>query len=405
MRRRSPLIEPIPPFGAGAEQSAVRPVIDDVEAFLRRYVVFASEAQVVACSLFVVHTYMLEAAEMTPYLAVTSAEKQSGKSRLLEVLERLVRDPWKVVSPSPAVLYRVIDQLHPTLLLDEVDTIFSQRGTYEDIRAVLNAGFRRGSPIPRWDADKKTIDMFDPFGAKVLAGIGGLPDTVQDRSIPIRLKRRTDQESVARFRHKQAQTADPLRMRLQEWAGTHLGAVKAAEPHLPDELSDRQQDAWEILLAIADVTGGEWPGRARAAAIELAKSRVDGHASWGVRLLADLRRLYLKEGQRHLSSEECLRWLNNLDGAPWSTWNNGTPINSFRLNALLEPYEIRTRDVRVRSWPNALKGINRNDLEEAFRRWLPLHEDDTSTDTATSRQDSAQTECRDVAILTPAPAV
>jgi hypothetical protein len=386
------------PLGARPEHLVARPVIDDVDAFLRRYVVFANDAQATACALFVVHTYVIDGAETTPYLAVTSAEKQSGKSRLLDVLERLVRDPWKVVSPSSAVLYRVIDQLRPTLLLDEADTIFNQRGHYEDIRAVLNAGFRRGSTTPRWDAERKTVDMFDPFGAKVLAGIGELPDTVQDRSIPIRLKRKTDQEPVERFRHKQAKGAEPLRRRLEEWADVNRRALASAEPHLPDELTDRQQDAWEILLTVADVAGGDWPTRARHAAVELAKSRVDGQASWGIRLLNDLRTLFVQQGGCHLASAECLRWLNSLDGAPWSTWNHGTGLNSYRLNKLLEPYEIHTRDVRVNDHPNPVKGIHRTHLEEAFRRWLPsMDEEDTPSNTATSRQDPEEPTCRDVA--------
>src|SRR5438067_1475453 len=107
-----------------AGRVSTRPVSDDVEEFLRRYVVFACDEQVVACALFVLHTYVMSASEVTPYLAVTSAEKQSGKSRLLEVLEALVANPLPVVSPSAAVLYRVIDAQKPTLLVDEVDTIF-----------------------------------------------------------------------------------------------------------------------------------------------------------------------------------------------------------------------------------------------------------------------------------------
>jgi hypothetical protein len=375
-------------------------IVGEVEAFLRRYVVFASDAQVVACALFVVHTHVIEAAEVTPYLAVTSAEKQSGKSRLLEVLDRLVRDSWKVVSPSSAVLYRMIDQLKPTLLLDEVDTIFSQRGNYEDVRAVLNAGFRRGSSIPRWDADKKTFDMFDPFGAKVLAGIGDLPDTVQDRSIPIRLKRKTANETVERFRiNKEATDAEPLRLRLRAWGHTNRASLSSARPDLPDELSDRQQDAWEILLAVADLVGGEWPKQARRAAIELAKSRVDGQASWGVRVLGDLRVLFVERGKRHLASEECLTWLNSLDGAPWSTWNNGSGITTYKLNKLLEPFEIHTRDIRIADRPNPVKGIHCQQLEEAFLRYLPI-QGDTPSNIATSRQAGDDTGCRDVALPT-----
>ena len=228
--------------------------------------------------------------------------------------------------------------------------------------------------------------MFDPFCAKVLAGIGDLPDTVHDRSIPIRLKRKTTAERVDRFRHKQAAEAFPLRQELQGWAEAHRSAVEATEPAPPDELSDRQQDAWEILLAIADTAGLGWADKARAAAIELAKDRVDGHASWGIRLLADLQTLFLDKGGRHLGSQECVAWLNALEEAPWSTWNRGYGANSYNLNKLLEPYEIRTRDVRIPSHPNAVKGLYNADLQEAFRRWLERADEEASADTATSRQ-------------------
>jgi hypothetical protein len=345
-------------------------VLDEVEAALRRYVVFASEAQVTACALWVSHTYVASAAQVTPYLAVTSAEKQSGKSRLLEVLELLVCDAWKVVSPSAAVLYRTIDQLRPTLLIDEVDTIFNGQNNYEELRAVLNAGFQRGTTIPRWNAEQRTIEMFDPFCPKVLAGIGELPDTVQDRSIPIRLKRKLSTERVERFRRRQASQLAPLRDRLQGWGEGHATMLEGAEPSLPDELSDRQQDAWEILFAIADLVGGTWSIRARAAAVELAASRVDGQVSLGNRLLGDLQTLLNNSGNRHLTSNESLAYLNGLDDAPWRGWSNGTGLNSHGLNKLLRPYEIRTHDVRINDLTTA-KGFHRDKLQEAFERWLP----------------------------------
>src|SRR5205823_998737 len=83
-------------------------------------------------------------------LAVTSPEKRSGKSRLFEVLEILVANPWKVITPTEAVIFRKIDKDRPTLLLDETDAIFGKRNgeNYEGLRALLNAGNRRGRHGP-----------------------------------------------------------------------------------------------------------------------------------------------------------------------------------------------------------------------------------------------------------------
>ncbi|MGH2975939.1 MAG: DUF3631 domain-containing protein [Solirubrobacterales bacterium] len=106
----------------------------------------------------------------------------------------------------------------------------------------------------------------------------------------------------------------------------------------------------------------------------------------GIRLLNDLRTLFLSQDGCHLASAECLRWLNSLDGAPWPTWNNGTGLNSYHLNKLLKPYEIHTRDIRINDHPNPVKGIHRNDLEDAFHRWLPSPDaGGTPSNTATSR--------------------
>src|SRR4051794_27277130 len=61
-------------------------VLDTLAWFVRRFVVM-SPAQADAVALWVVHTHCFAAAEQTPYLAISSAEKRSGKTRLLEVLE------------------------------------------------------------------------------------------------------------------------------------------------------------------------------------------------------------------------------------------------------------------------------------------------------------------------------
>jgi hypothetical protein len=356
---------------------------DAVEAFLRRYVVFASDAQVTACVLYVAHTWAIDAAEVTPYLGISSAEPQSGKSRLLEVLETLVRDAWPVVSPTPAVMFRGIDARQPTLLWDEIDTLFSQRGQFEDLRAILNAGFRRGARVPRWNADRNGLEDFGVFCPKVLAGIGEFPDTIADRSIPIRLRRRVTSEEIARFRQADRHTATPIREALEKWARESVEALTGAAPPLPDELGDRAQDAWEPLIAIADLAGDEWPERARDAAIALATARVDNEESFGVQLLRDVQQIFDVHSDPNIASQKLVDNLLGLEGAPWEDYRYGRGLNTHSLNRLLEPFEIHSKTVRIGQ--RTVQGFQQSQFEDAWRRWLALP---TPQDSATSQHPS-----------------
>src|SRR5262249_3025108 len=140
-----------------------------------------------------------------PYLNICSPEKRCGKTRLLECLQLLVPKPRPMIRPTEAVLFRTIDKEKPTLLLDEIDTIYTTDADErsEGLRAVLNAGFQAGAfaNVPRCigrDAEPRDFNTFCP---KAIAGIGkNLPDTVRDRSIEIRLIRQIEGKKAVRFR-------------------------------------------------------------------------------------------------------------------------------------------------------------------------------------------------------------
>lgn len=251
-------------------------VLDETSSFITRFVVLNSH-QLTAVTLWVAHSHAIDAANVTPYLAVTSAEMRSGKTRLLEVLDLIVCRSLRTGDFTEAALSRLIPH-QPTLLLDEADTIFKTGRSREGLRALLNAGYRRGSPIRR--VSGSDIESFDPFCAKVIAAIGNkLPDTVMDRSIPIRMTRRDATDTIERFREREASTEGHiLRDQLYNAFGRNpdnadwLGRLAALRPSLPEWLNDRQQDSWEPLLALAEIVGGDWPTRALDASRELHKS-------------------------------------------------------------------------------------------------------------------------------------
>jgi Protein of unknown function (DUF3631)/Toprim-like len=358
---RAPLMEPERGCDALAE----------LVAFLRRYVVLGS-AQADAIALWVVHTHAFEAAEATPYLAITSAEKESGKTRLLETLELLVAKPWLTGRATPAVLTRKIDAEEPTLLLDESDAAFGGEKEYAEVlRGILNTGYRRGGKTSVAVASGRDFSYRDlsTFSPKAIAGIGKLPDTVQSRSIPIRLKRKASEERVERFRRRQVEAAaESVRERVERFSSAELEALQEAEPELPEELGDRAADVWEPLLAIADRAGGEWPQRARQAALALSAKQANEDDSLGVRLLGDSRAVFLQRDADRIFTEDLLDELAQIDDAPWGDWY-GKRISPRKLAQLLKPYGIKPKTIRIGETTKS--GYDRGWFADAWGRYLP----------------------------------
>jgi Protein of unknown function (DUF3631) len=347
-----------------------------IQAFIREYMIL-SDVQANAVVLWVAHTHALPAAAATPYLAITSAEMESGKTRLLEILRTLVANPWFTGRTTTAALTRKIDKHHPTLLLDESDTAFKGDKEYaEALRGVLNSGYRPGGAVTVCVGQGSGLDVrdFSTFCPKAIAGIGKLPDTVQSRSIPVVLKKRLDSEPVGRAREGAVGAqGGALADALAEALAPHMEALAAAEPDLPEALSDRAQDVWEPLLAIADLAGGGWPEDAREAAVELS-SRQAAEATLGVRLLDGIRGVYQQAGDPdELSSAQIVAALNDMEEAPWGGWHDGKGITARELAYKLRLYEITSGDVHVEEAGRrrTLKGYQRADFQDAWERYLP----------------------------------
>ncbi len=358
---------------------ALRAHLDGVRGFLTHYVAFPSEHEAIAVALWVAHAQHVEAFDTSPIMAVTSAEKRSGKTRLLDCLELLVPHPFRCVIPSEAVTYTVLSQRpRPTLLLDEADAIFGPRTAdkYEGLRAILNSGNRRGTPVLRvkLEGKRREVEAFDVFGAKAVAGIGKLPDTVADRAIPIRLKRRAPNEPVAKFRQRIA-AAEVSSLP----AGIDLGGADVTLVTVPEELNDRAADSWESLLAIADLAGEEWPGRARTAAIVLS-GEGEADLSTGMRLLADIHDVFQERGTDHLPTSGLLHDLHDHEDSPWAEWY-GQPLSARGLARLLEPYRVRPLLRRVKGTPQ--RGYFAPEFRDAWARYLPAPASVTSETSVT----------------------
>ena len=365
--------------GAAADLSNL---LDALRFFLCDYIVFPQAEQAAVIALWIVHTWVAQAFDFTPYLSIASPVKRCGKSTLLDCLKLLCRAPWQAVSPTPAVLYRKIELDCPTLLLDEADTIFTaSKGDdgKEELRAVLNAGFQRGAKVPRCVGPTHQLVEFGVFCPKAIAGIGKLPDTVADRSIPIILARCAPGQKGARFRRREVSPrADELRAALASWAET-LGLVDAlanARPPIPDTLSDRAADIGEPLLALADLAGDHWPEQAREALVKLCGSATMEDDNLGAKLLTACREIFAEQKAARLPTRELLdKLIEREDDGPWAQWweadvaRGNTRGPAARLSRLLKPFGIVRRDYREDG--EIVKGYLLDSFADAFARYLP----------------------------------
>ena len=357
-------------------------LLNDVESFLKRFIAYPSEHAPVAHVLWVAHAHLMSAWESTPRIAFLSPEPASGKTRSMEVSELLVPDPVAAVNVTPAYMFRKCgsDSGPPTILFDEIDTVFGAKAKeHEELRALLNSGHRRGARAGRCVVRGKIVETeeISSYAAVALAGLGWLPDTILSRSIIIRMRRRTADEQIVPYRRRiQAPVGEALRKRLAGWAATILDEATEARPQMPHGVEDRDADCWESLLAIADIAGGQWPKRARAAAVGLVAVTRDVEPSLNIRLLSDLRTIYTKNHELvavavppGLATKMVLAELCKLEDAPWKSIKD-KPISDNQLSRRLRQYEIKPKNLHPLG-ANECKGYHLADLKEVWRRYLP----------------------------------
>jgi hypothetical protein len=324
-------------------------LLEETVAAIRQYVIL-TERQAEATALWVIFTHAFDAFDFSPRLVISSAEKRSGKTRLVEVLDRIVPKPLFVSGITGAALLRVIDKHAPCMLLDEIDTMMKGDAELREVlRGLINSGFDRPGarfiknvPIPGGGYEPLAFSTWCPM---LLAGIGKLPDTVADRSIPIEMGRKRSDEKVKPLRASDGDELRRIGRKVARWVIDNLGALREARPEPPTQIHDRAADAWSPLFAIADFAGGTWPERARLAAIELSADGEDAMSS-GVLLLADLRELFANQPSGVLFTREILKALHADETRPWPEWKNGRPITERQLAALLKPYKVKPRTVR-----------------------------------------------------------
>ncbi len=337
-----------------------------LEQTVGRYLALGAD-QMVPFILWVLLAHAHEAFEISPILALTSPDKGCGKSTALALLSALVPRPLTSANITPSAVFRVTDYFKPTLLLDEADTFISDS---EGLRGILNSGHMRSQAyVTRVTGDDHQVSMFSTWTPKAIALIGELPATLADRSVTIRMRRRSRSETIERLQLHRLGDMEDLRSMAARWAMDHVDELRFADPDIPSSITrDRARDNWRPLLSIADLVGEEWPRRARESAGRLC-ALAAGDTSVGILLLEDLRALFQSRGMVRLVSEEILDYLRRMEERPWPEWRDRSPLSARQLAAILHPFGINP--IKWRQDEVTRRGYEPAHFTDAFSRYLP----------------------------------
>lgn len=357
---REVLFEDVKPYPMPVEGTVL---LDWIAETLLRYLVLPTGG-VEAMTLWIVHAYAHELFEVSPILVIKSPAMRCGKTTTILLLEALVPRPLVASNMTAAIVFRLVEKYRPTLLMDEADTWVAKDN--QELRGLLNSGHRRGGATAfRIEGESREPRLFSTWAPKVIASIGALAATLEDRAVTVPMRRKRKDEKVSRLRVDGLGSLNILRMKIAKWVEDEGPKLLQADPDVPESLDDRAADNWRPLLAIADLVGGDWPERARKAAIVLSTGRADTKGA-GELLICDIEVIFKarKVEPDRISTADLLTALCELDGRPWAEWFRGRPLTANGLARLLHPFGVGPKSVRVGG--ASVKGYTLESFQDAF---------------------------------------
>jgi len=221
--------------------------------------------------------------------------------------------------------------------------------------------------VYRCDGDNNEVKSFRSWGAKVLCGIGRLPETTESRSIRIEIRKKTTDEKVEKFSLYKLDKFEVIKQKCFRFAMDNIDTLTDPSPAIPENIGDRDADNWHPLLAIAEIAGEEWPQKAIQACLRLSGIEVEDEDP-KVQLLEDIQSIFKMRIEEELPTGTLLTELNTFPERPWKEWKNGNPITDRGLAQLLRGFKIQSAQFRYNG--KKVRGYKKNDFLDAWKRYL-----------------------------------
>jgi len=340
-------------------------LLRDIHEHRRRFVIIHDEHGAVTTTLWVPFAWVHnEIATHSPPLLITSPDEEGNAAKTLLCKYLQFQTPrGKVVGElSGASFFHMIDRVHPTLAIDNAENLFRRK---KDLLELLTNSWTRGVPVPR-QVHGVTVE-YDVFCPKIIGAIAGsnfLPPNTMGRSIHFSMLPKLPSETVEAFGYADNDEFLAQRRKLARFALDNAERLRGANVEVPEGFDNRLRDNWRLLFAIADLAGGGWPKRIRAAAVALTKQFYE--PSVGRQCLAMFVELFLTSAHDGLVTSA---WAQEQFVAdPTSVWVNYRgrgPITQWGIKDVLHPYGITPGLIHPRGSPTC-RGYK---IEQSRRRF------------------------------------
>jgi hypothetical protein len=354
-------------------------LVGRVYSFLADYLVLP-EPSLLAVAAWAMAGWLADCWDRFPHLAVTSPDGRCGKTRLLELLLQVCRNATLNVNTSPAALYRRIADTRPTLLLDEAQGL-GRRGSEmsEVLYEIFCAGVSKDAVVTRCVGANHEPHDFPVFCPKAVALVGALKGLLADRSLAVRMKRKTKSERVRKARMTVIEgEGNELKAAIERWAGEGSTQKRVKKVYGRLEPFDIENDRMaELLLPLQAVLAAELGADIEAnyplavlhdyaLALDAGGQGAAG-LSHGLQLLAACRAEFATAVNGFLSTGVLLTRLCERKDEPWPEFNHGRPLSAEKLAGLLREYGVGPR----RDEKQERRGYFAADFADAWGRYLP----------------------------------
>ena len=340
-----------------------------METFIGGYMALPDPAWATLLALWAIGTWTYRSFDAFPYLVITAATKQSGKTRLMELLSFLCDHAHSFTALTPAVLFRLLGEARDaghgaTILFDEAETLSKEAAS--TMRQVMNAGYRRGQSIPR--VVKNQVVEFPVYSPKVFVLIGDVYDTLRDRSIVMTLQRGTP---TRRFDWQTAH-AEAMALRPQL---ANLAPYRGDIVTLDTFVGGRESEIWAPIFSLASVWCPEKVDALLAVASDLAAAKTAPkrrysdsadaeqdakEASYAERALRDMASII--DDKRYVLSSVAVDALRAIPAGPWRVYR-GDGLTPILLSNLLSRFGVRPKQFKVAG--KVARGYAKEDIGSA----------------------------------------
>lgn len=349
------------------------------------------DGSAVAIGLWIILTYCYDCFRTLPILSIVSPQKRCGKTTTLEVITGLSCRVLPASNISSAAVFRSIEKFKPTLIIDEADSFLKDN---EELRGVLNSGHTRATAfVVRCDGESNDPKKFSTWSPKAIAAIGQLPGTIADRSIIIKLRRKSSNEHREKIGHHFEHRALTIRRMCLRWAIDNDDFLRSNRHEIQIKGNDRATDNWASLATIANAVdfttiastdpskmtmvdgsvtttvGGNWIDRLKKSAHLIMGDGAEQADDLPVLLLQDIKEIFKNLGSERIHSANLVNLLNGLEERPWTDLKGGKGLSSNVLARFLSPFEIKSKNLRI--GVELKKGYELETFKDAFNRYIP----------------------------------